>query len=295
MASRLTSKNSCLVFVGGVPAKTSKELVQRYFLQFTPFVSVHFFNSSRYSENQSAAALKNRFSPKGYCILELSDQESADRILAHRPHIFNGRILFCTPSKTGTALARHNRQTCLRRMILKQVPGYFSDSEIVSLLEDQIGKVESLYRYESLKKKGRPKQFVSFSVTFQSATSCSSMDGLTVPIWFGDGEFFIAEKYSFKREVESDPTRHLSSKEGTLSSSKETITSLPDKNKDTTLISSTSARKNKEQKNVFAEQSMLHIKNTNPASSYIPSFESVHSPAKHGMHEFGVWGLRFKI
>lgn len=156
------------LFVAGLPSRINVIAVQDYFNRFgdVKITTCSHSNRSGLKITNPLENLKN-----GCCIVETYDNITRDKILRCVTHLFYGRTLQVSQYRTGSDLIQHNLNLNKRRVIVKKVPKIISELILRSFLEDQIGAVQSIYKYKaqcpsSQKSRELRQHFNTFSVVF---------------------------------------------------------------------------------------------------------------------------------
>lgn len=156
------------LFVGGIPRNTTESQLVNHFSRLGSVCARIFKKQSSKCAKPTRAA---NSSHKTYCVVETASEATYAAILALGEHYFGDRSITCTPYKTGAGLQQHNLNRNERRVIVKNVPGSATDTEVRDILVRLAGPLENFYRYkaESKNKTQTVKKRSTFSAMYASA------------------------------------------------------------------------------------------------------------------------------
>ena len=184
-----------ILFVSGIPEGTSYHGLISYFKH-------HGFTIRIFHRNYKPRSAESHFSV-GHCLIKVDSELTYTTLLGYRRFEFMGRRLMVSPFLQGAHLHRANSQKNKRRIVVKLVPSFVHESELVLCLERYFGAVESIYKF-----KDSPFSSVPPSIKASSANSFSVM--LQFP--FNDpaftvlrieiipGKFIYVERFDVKQK-----------------------------------------------------------------------------------------------
>jgi hypothetical protein len=121
------------LFVAGVPANTSFRTLLNYFLTF--------------GQIDSLIPIKGK--KNGCYLLKSNDLLALHAIKNFKSHCYEGRSLQISEFLTGEHLATYNQQINSRRVIVKKVLSYWTESQVEKILSEKFGSVQSIYRFKA--------------------------------------------------------------------------------------------------------------------------------------------------
>lgn len=206
------SEASYLIFITGIPSKTTSAVVLDHFKQYGG-VSIYRLQQcakgQRVLHNHASANIK-----RGFCILQAPCEATYKKILASREPFF-GRSLAIGPFRQGSALWNHNEHVSSRRVIVKKVPSLVSEDALRLALETEIGPIKRMYRFaaessEKAAKKEKNRKTNTYSVEFFQDTSADKAAQFGALYLNGSYTPLIIEKYQKKvtpvRDLTHQPT-----------------------------------------------------------------------------------------
>lgn len=125
------------LFVAGVPSRADPRRVASFFKKFGPIKLGHSYPSSN-STNKTG---------KGFCHLLCFDQTLAEKLVEIRYYDFMGRTLTVTFHKSGNDLVVQSKQLNKYRVILKRVPGSYTEDLLKQELLSRGWNVQLLFEY----------------------------------------------------------------------------------------------------------------------------------------------------
>lgn len=155
------------LFVAGIPYGVSLSDLSGFFRSFGPFwIDVKEFKQRSLTTRS-----------KGYVILKTLDRQAGHRLLSFGCLQYKERSLSVMPYFSGTELKDANRKLNQQRFILKRIPKNIQMTEIVAAMQDQWGKVRSIFQFNRVSKKsGGHGKFKSYSITLEEPIQVSAMD-----------------------------------------------------------------------------------------------------------------------
>ena len=195
-----SSDASYLIFITGIPSKTTSAAVLDHFRRFGG-VAIYRLEQcakgQRVLHNHAAANIK-----RGFCVLQASCETTYQKILASRAPFF-GRSLAIGPFRQGSALWNHNEQVSSRRVIVKKVSSLVSEATLRLALETEIGPIRRMYRFaaessEKAAKKEKNRKTNTYSVEFVEDTSADKAAHFKAFFLTGVNTPLIIEKYQKK-------------------------------------------------------------------------------------------------
>lgn len=127
------------LFVAGVPSGIDPRYVLDYFSRYGKFELCE--DSYNDSENGKFC--------KGYCNLLSYNKLETELLVGQKFFAFLGRTLTVTKHKTGVKLIIHNKMINQCRVIIKRVPGYFSEADLREELSAICGQIQSLFQFKA--------------------------------------------------------------------------------------------------------------------------------------------------
>jgi hypothetical protein len=140
------SKSRLLIFIAGASSVCTKQELMVFFQRFGPIKNIQPKLCQGAANNRSNTATT---SAKVYWLLQVADPGTYNTILNLDPCIFQGRKLYLAPFKSGIQLIIHNNGIAKRRILVKKVPTWFSESALIGLIEKQYGSVVTYFKFES--------------------------------------------------------------------------------------------------------------------------------------------------
>lgn len=210
------------VFVAGIPASTSLEMLRNFFQGFGPVFSIEFIKLDKRRRT-------NR-QPRKFCKLTTTSRGMFHHLIG-APLQFKGRSLFCQQFMSGDSLLAYSTDINARRVVVKKVPVNIGTDELKEALEFNIGSIDIIYQYKSdfAYFFHNSKDHKTFSVTF---SDCFASLQLHLKRRFFDlpsGARVEIEQFSYNRYRE-DRNRDRS-RNGPLPDSSKDISSSESKTK----------------------------------------------------------------
>lgn len=191
-----------VIYVTGIPSKTTRHEIMNYFGQFGNISSVETFEDSI-----KTSKFGNKSQPylRGFCILKTSDLPTFERIINFSRHVFLGRSLACREYMTGEQLRQRNRSLNDRRVILKQVPKDITEGDLIRTLENIGGELEMFYIFHSDSEYSNHRRHYTCSAMFKHA---EKMEDLTLIGSFPgpDGKPIVVRKYEHNPDPRVKPS-----------------------------------------------------------------------------------------
>lgn len=172
-----TSDTPYLIFVTGIPSKTTCKEVLDHFGRFGRVQMYRLpatAKCQRVLQNHASVNIK-----RGFCILQAISEITYNLILGSSEH-FQGRSLAIGPFRQGSALWTHNEHVTSRRVIIKKVPSAVSEENLRRALETDFGTITRMYRFaaeSSLKavKREKSRKTNTYSVEFvEESSACQA-------------------------------------------------------------------------------------------------------------------------
>lgn len=181
-----------IVFVTGIPRGTIALEVIRIFSEIGYKIKV----VNQYSENIESSSRIN----SGYCLMKTESVSDYSSILELHHVFFSGRRLILKPYLTGTDLYKQNRKNNKRRILIKQVPFYISETEIRNHLENRYGFISELYRLKPHQPSSSysRRKFCAYSVMFEEAIADHFKSSTFLEI--RTNTFVIAERFCLNKK-----------------------------------------------------------------------------------------------
>jgi hypothetical protein len=130
------------LFVAGIPYGVSLSDLSGFFRSFGPFwIDVKEFKQRSLTTRS-----------KGYVILKTLDRQAGHRLLSFGCLQYKERSLSVMPYFSGTELKDANTKLNQQRFILKRIPKNIQMTEIVAAMQDQWGKVRSIFQFNRVSK-----------------------------------------------------------------------------------------------------------------------------------------------
>ena len=156
------------IHVAGVPSRVKQSELLHFFESFGPIVSVE---PRPCKEDITISPGK---SSKTYWVLRLANEDTYLRILSEKQVVLFGRSIHVSPMFSGRDLIMHNRENTKKRVLIKKVPSWVTEEQLLSAIESQIGKVEAYFKYETDSHKAKKhdskkkiRKVCTYSVTMQ--------------------------------------------------------------------------------------------------------------------------------
>ena len=214
-----TSDTPYLIFVTGIPSKTTCKEVLDHFGRFGRVQMYRLpatAKCQRVLQNHASVNIK-----RGFCILQVASEITYQQILGSSEH-FQGRSLAIGPFRQGSALWTHNEHVTCRRVIIKKVPSAVSEEILRRALETDFGAITRMYRFaaeSSLKavKREKSRKTNTYSIEFvqESAALLAAQDsqyflnGLMSPLII---EKFVKKSSPIGDESSQNDSTYKSSK-----------------------------------------------------------------------------------
>lgn len=170
---QLGKMQSVPLYIAGLPAQIPLSCVLDFFSEIDPCFSLE-------KPDNEEQACRQKF--KGYCYLVCHKRRVAISVLEQRFFSFYGRTLTVMLRKKGVALIIQNKNAKRCRVLLKRVHRSISEIDLVEVLENMYGPVETLFQLKSNDPFDRAKedrvqysQFHTFSVHFKSHSDASRL------------------------------------------------------------------------------------------------------------------------
>lgn len=174
--------NKLEIYVAGVHSKTKQIELLHFFESFGPIVSVE----PRPCKDDKGFHIKsNPWTSRVYWIVRAGDYETYKNILDSKSIMFFGRTLYMSPVMTGRDLILHSKLKSKKRVLIKKVPSWVTEEQLLSAIESQIGKVEAYFKYETDSHKAKKhdskkkiRKVCTYSVTMQEKHCRDQLIGL---------------------------------------------------------------------------------------------------------------------
>lgn len=127
-ASRDTS-----IFVGGIMRTVTEQDIRWYFEQFGPIFSVTLIPDP-----------KNPTMNKGFCFLSFKSEETKEKALHVKDHIFMNRKITCTSLLKGKKLKEEVTKSTQKKLCVKNIPKKMTEVEFKELFSE-FGQIHSVY------------------------------------------------------------------------------------------------------------------------------------------------------
>ena len=184
-----------VLFISGVPQGTlSSDLIKLF--------TEHGFNVRMFRKDPKSAP-SEWLVRSGYCLVQASDKITYKALLRREQFDFTSRKLMVSPYLQGAKLHRTNAKKNRRRIVVKHVPSFIPESDLVICLEQTFGKIEAIYKFKDspFKNIAATKSDGSmevYSVMLQHPIRDPAFTIL--PIEIIPGTKIYAEKFSFKQK-----------------------------------------------------------------------------------------------
>jgi hypothetical protein len=161
------------IYVAGVHSRTKPLELLHFFESFGPIVSVE----PKPCKADTATDTKPSKSgaQKSYWIIEARDSQTYNKILTSKNCILFGRSLCLLPFMDGEDLILHSKLKSKKRVLIKKVPSWVTEEQLLAAIESQIGKVEAYFKYETdshkakkLDSKKKIRKVCTYSVTMRN-------------------------------------------------------------------------------------------------------------------------------
>lgn len=190
------------IYVSGIVPATPLQVVFSYFSSFGGISLLDPESGFPVTCSRSDMLYRNTSLKKNYCVVQCQDKSTFSHIL-RLDHYFNdGSRFYCEPYKDGLPLIIKNNNTNKRRCFVRKVPSHISQDELVRILEEVAGPVESVIRYPNKSYHLRPPKHSSFSATFYSQDSLArllSLQDSELTSLSICGQKVIIQKYDAKK------------------------------------------------------------------------------------------------
>lgn len=165
--------NSFLIFVTGLPSKTTVQTVLDHFSQFGQVIMYQQPTGAkcqRVLQNHPSVNIK-----RGFCILQTASEITYKQVLSY-DEPFLGRNLAIGPFRQGSQLWNHNEQVSSRRVIVKKVPTSVTEEILKEFLENEFGGIRRMYCYaaessQKAAKREKTRKTNTYSVEFVQENS----------------------------------------------------------------------------------------------------------------------------
>lgn len=125
-------ETNCCIFVGGLNATFTEEVLQAYFGQYGTLESIELKRRKKKKIN------------RGFCILKFSNKSSVEKILEKKDHKIEGRLVTCRPYLSGERLHKSQIQKKNKKIYISELPKETTNSDIVDVFS-KFGRVEAGY------------------------------------------------------------------------------------------------------------------------------------------------------
>ena len=175
-----------LLFVTGIPSKTTGLEIADLFHDIGQFRLLSLKDSNKQPKLSPLKLMSSL--RRGFCIVEAQDPKSFSKAIQLAQIRFQSYTLKISKFLTGRELEEFTKDEESRRVVVKEVPQYFSQENLVRALEKTFGTVKRAFRYEISAKKQKSwclnRNHSSYSVEFaspESAIQAVSNTGVLVP------------------------------------------------------------------------------------------------------------------
>lgn len=145
----------------------------------------------------------------GHCLLKVSDKKDRDALIGMKTTRFRQRTLFFSPYLEGQDLYKHNNLNNKTKVLIKEVPIFLNEIDLIQALERDFGKVNNVFAYNEpcseFKRKNRNHR--TYSVEFMDeyiAKSAAAVGRLKISPKYA----VLIEKYSIKFEKSKNNKPH---------------------------------------------------------------------------------------
>ena len=182
-----------ILFVSGIPEGTNPHGLISYF-------NLLGFRIRIFHKDSTTTKLGSQIS-SGHCLIKVDTEKTYEAILSYHRYYFMGRRLMVSPYLRGANLQRENSQKNKRRIVVKQVPSFVHESELVLCLEHKFGIIESIYKFKdspfsSLFPSIKASSVNSFSVMLRYPYKGPAFTVLRIEII--PGKSIYVERFKFK-------------------------------------------------------------------------------------------------
>lgn len=137
---------NCCVFVGGLKATFTEEILQKHFSTFGEVESVTLKKNK-----------KNKNINRGFCIVKFKCPNAVERMLGVKDHYIKKRLVTCRPYLKGEELKQSKSQKNNRKIYISGLPKETTNQDILEAFS-KFGKVEAGYTLHD-EEKGESKGF----------------------------------------------------------------------------------------------------------------------------------------
>lgn len=201
--SSFKKEDKLMIFVTGIPSKTTPEVVLNHFRQFGT-VELYKLGTSK----KAFRVLSNNPSTntrRGFCLLQARDVITFNNIISSSSVKFQGRSLAVSKFRQGSELYLHNEYINSRRIVVKKVPADTCPDAFRSQLETAFGVITRMYKYEAesaqkAAKKEKTRVNNTYSVEFEEVATAEIA---TIDPYFylqGVSSPVIVERYQKKSQ-----------------------------------------------------------------------------------------------
>ena len=179
------------IFVGGYDSLTQKEELFNYFSRFGEIKRI----ITKFDDQGTA---------KGYCFIKFYEVSSAKRVLDHKEHRLNNRILECRPVMKGKMLKESLKRIDNRRVFISNICKQVDKRMLEELLSAHV-PLENTYL---VSKKRKPT-----AIAFVTLRSEEDVEILLEKSILAGGKKLVIRKYKRKFDVQKEKERKLQGQE----------------------------------------------------------------------------------
>ena len=206
LAGYKTSETPLLIFVTGLPSKTTPQVVLDHFKRYGNVQQYKIGNTVKGNKALQANCASNI--KRGFCVLKALNQITYKSILSSS-ELFLGRSLVIGPFRQGSELWSHNESINSRRVIVKKVPIRIEEESLRQVLEYQFGNISRMYRFaaesiEKAAKKDKSRKNNTYSVEFVNEESAAKASKHGIICISDSASPIILERFQ-KKVIESVP------------------------------------------------------------------------------------------
>jgi len=203
-------QDKLMLFVTGIPSKTSPEQVLTHFRQFGA-VELHKLGTSK-KNNKVLTVDASANTRRGFCILHAGDLQAYNAIISSSNVRFQGRTLAISKFRQGSELTQHNEYLNARRVIVKKVPAGICPDAFKLQLQAAFGVITRMYKYEAesiekAAKKEKKRKTNTYSVEFEEVVNAEKAASASLFYLQGVSKPILVERYQ-RKSATSDSSQY---------------------------------------------------------------------------------------